>query len=135
MFDAVLHANGVEALLTSPQAPLASAVADRWVPTFHRENVDQILIDNSRHLLAALREYRAHDNQHRPFQCGRQRPSDQDALAPGRRSRCGAAATHEGVARIDQRTCAGRVAETEFVTGTGFVCRCRGVLGRMTGSE
>ncbi|MEH1130796.1 transposase, partial [Micromonospora sp. CPCC 206061] len=37
-------------------------------------------IYNTRHLLAVVREYLAHYNQHRPHQGRGQRPPDQDAL-------------------------------------------------------
>jgi hypothetical protein len=57
MFDAVFHADGVEVLLTPPQAPRADAFAERWVRTVRRECLDRILI-------AVLREYLAHNQQY-----------------------------------------------------------------------
>jgi transposase InsO family protein len=80
MFDAVFGAEGIEVLLTPPQAPWANAYAERWVRTVRRECLDRILIYNTRHLLAVLREYLAHYNGRRPHQGSGQRPPDRDAL-------------------------------------------------------
>jgi putative transposase len=81
MFDAVFQADGVEVLLTPAQAPRANAFAKRWVPTARRECLDRILIYNTRHLLAVVREYLAHYNGYRPHQGRGQRPPERDALA------------------------------------------------------
>jgi transposase InsO family protein len=80
MFDEVFRAEGVQILLSPPQAPRANAYAERWVRTVRRECLDRILIDNTRHLLAVLGKYLTHYNQHRPHQSRGQRPPDRDAL-------------------------------------------------------
>jgi putative transposase len=40
--------------------------AERWIGTVRRELLDRMLITNRRHLEAALAEYVAHFNHHRP---------------------------------------------------------------------
>jgi putative transposase len=95
MFDAVFGAEGIEVLLTRPQAPRANAYAERWVRTVRRECLDRILIYNTRHLLAVLGEYLAHYNEHRPHQGRGQRPPDRDTLP--------APVTDLGTARVRRR--------------------------------
>lgn len=48
--------------------------------TVRRECLDRILIYNTRHLLAVLREYLVHYNGHRPHQGRGQCPPDRDVL-------------------------------------------------------
>jgi transposase InsO family protein len=82
VFDTVFRAEGIEVLLTPPQAPRANAYAERWVRTVRRECLDRILIYNIRHLLAVLGEYLAHYNGHRPHQGRGQRAPDRETLPP-----------------------------------------------------
>jgi transposase InsO family protein len=81
-FDAVFHTEGIEVLLTPPQAPRANAYAQRWVRTVRRECLDRILIYNTRHLLAVLGEYVADHNGHRAYQGRGQCPPNLETLPP-----------------------------------------------------
>jgi hypothetical protein len=80
VFDTVFRVEGIEVLLTPPQAPQANAFAERWVRAVRRECLDRILIYNTRHLLAVLHEYPTHYNGHRAHQGRGQRPPDCDTL-------------------------------------------------------
>jgi transposase InsO family protein len=79
-FDTVFQSEGIEVLLTPPQAPRANALAERWVRTVRRECLDRIQIYNTRHLLAVLGGYLAHYNGHRAHQGRGQRPPDRNIL-------------------------------------------------------
>jgi putative transposase len=67
-FDAVFVSEGVEIVLTPPQAPNANAFAERWVRTVREECLDHLLIFGERHLLRVLKEYIAYYDQARPHQ-------------------------------------------------------------------
>jgi transposase InsO family protein len=95
MFDAVFHAEGIEVLLTPPQAPRQNAFAERWVRTVRRECLDRILIYNTQHLLDVLGEYLAHYNGHRPHQGRGQRPPRHDTFP--------APVAHLNVVRVRRR--------------------------------
>jgi putative transposase len=66
VFDAVFASEGICILRTPVRAPGANAIAQRWIGTVRRELLDRMLIINRRHLTAALTEYVAHFNDHRP---------------------------------------------------------------------
>jgi transposase len=66
VFDAVFASEGIRILRTPVRAPQANAIAERWIATARRELLNRILIINRRHLTAALTEYVAHFNDHRP---------------------------------------------------------------------
>ncbi|RSM36197.1 integrase, partial [Actinoplanes sp. ATCC 53533] len=93
--DEVCASEGIEILRTPPRAPRANAYAERWVRTARRECLDRILIDNRRHLLAALDECVRHYNQHRPHQ-GREQRLPAQGMAP-------APVTDLGAARVRRR--------------------------------
>src|SRR4051812_35952805 len=65
-FDAVFAREGIRILRTPVRAPRANAIAERWIGTVRRELLDRMLIINRRRLEAALAEYVAHFNHHRP---------------------------------------------------------------------
>ena len=77
-FDAVLSAAGIEVVKISPRSPRANAYAERWVRTARAEAIDRMLIAGTRHLRAALDQYAAHYNQHRPHRARSLRPPDGD---------------------------------------------------------
>jgi putative transposase len=79
-FDMVFTSEGVGILRTPPRAPRANAYAERWVRTVRRECLDRKLIYGPRHLLAILRDYVTHYNEHRPHQGRQQRPPNVDAV-------------------------------------------------------
>jgi transposase InsO family protein len=66
IFDEVFHSEGIQVLVTAPQAPRMNAIMERWVGSVRREVLDQILIMNAHHLRKVLTEYESHFNTHRP---------------------------------------------------------------------
>ncbi|MEV0408580.1 integrase core domain-containing protein [Actinoallomurus sp. NPDC050550] len=66
MFDEVFRTEGIDVVLTAPQAPRMNAITERWVGSVRRELLDRTLIVNARHLRKILAEYESHYNNHRP---------------------------------------------------------------------
>jgi putative transposase len=75
-FGAVLSNAGIEVVKIPPRSPKANAYAERWVRTARAEVTDRMLIAGPRDLQAALDEYVAHCNQHRPHRARSLRPPD-----------------------------------------------------------
>lgn len=65
-FDEVFRSEGVEIIRTPIKAPLANAIAERFVGTLRRECLDRLLIFGRRHLESVLSVYVEHYNAHRP---------------------------------------------------------------------
>jgi putative transposase len=65
-FDAVFASEGMEIVKTPVRAPMANAIAERFVGTVRRECLDWLLIVNRRHLEHVLRVFAHHYNRHRP---------------------------------------------------------------------
>jgi hypothetical protein len=100
--DTVFQAEGIEVLLTLAQALGRTPSRERWLHTVRQECLDRILIYDTRHLLALLGEYPAHNNRHRAYQGRGQRPPVRDAL-PAPVTDRDSSATQEGAARADKR--------------------------------
>ena len=67
-FDAVFVSEGIEIVLTPPQAPNANAFAERWVRSVREECLDQLLIFSERSLHRVLAEFVNYYNRARPHQ-------------------------------------------------------------------
>jgi transposase InsO family protein len=78
IFDEVFRAEGIQSVLTAPQAPRMNAIMERWAGSVRREVLDRILILGERHLRAVLTEYQVHDNTTRPHQGIAQRVPDEE---------------------------------------------------------
>ncbi len=77
-FDAVFTAESIPIVRTPSQAPRANAYAERWVRSVRRECLDRTLIHGEGHLLASLRTYVTHYNDHRTQQGRHQLPPNKD---------------------------------------------------------
>jgi putative transposase len=66
MFDQVFTSEGIQIIVTAPQAPRMNAIMERWVGSVRREILDRTLILNAAHLRKVLAEYEIHFNEHRP---------------------------------------------------------------------
>jgi putative transposase len=66
MFDEVFRAEGIQIVLTAPQAPRMDAIMERWVGSVRREVLDRMLIITAAHLRKVPSEYESHFNGHRP---------------------------------------------------------------------
>jgi hypothetical protein len=66
---------GIEVVFPGIGMPSMNAVMERWVQTCRSGLLDRTLIWGRRHLLHALREFEAFNNEHRPHQSiGNARP-------------------------------------------------------------
>ncbi|GAA0985575.1 hypothetical protein GCM10009555_061270 [Acrocarpospora macrocephala] len=81
-FDTVFQDEGVEVIVTPPDAPRANAICERLVGTIRRELLDRMLIYNQAHPRTVLNEYARHYNSHRPHQALRQCPPDAPSDTP-----------------------------------------------------
>ena len=81
-FDAVFTTAGMRIIKTPVQAPLANAIAERWISSCRREATDKILILGQRHLRTVLTEYIDHYDRHRPHRTLQQRPPDAPNKSP-----------------------------------------------------
>ena len=83
-FDDVFSAIGPEAITTSPGAPRANALAERWVRSVRHELLDRTIIWNERQRRALLGDYVAHYNEHRPHRSlGQRAPAGEEVAAIG----------------------------------------------------
>ncbi|MFC9493570.1 integrase core domain-containing protein [Streptomyces sp. NPDC056982] len=75
-FDAVFEAEGMDVLLSAPQAPRMNAHCERVIGTIRREALDHVLLLNEAHARQVLAEYQDHYNRHRPHRSRDQRPPE-----------------------------------------------------------
>jgi transposase InsO family protein len=65
-FDSVFASEGIDIVLTPPQAPNANAYAERWIRTVREECLDHLFLISERHVRRVLQEYLVYYNQARP---------------------------------------------------------------------
>ena len=75
-FDAVFQAEGVDVLLSAPQAPRMNAHCERVIGSIRREALDHVLVLNEAHARKILTQYQEHYNGHRPHRARDQRPPE-----------------------------------------------------------
>ncbi|WP_406516462.1 integrase core domain-containing protein [Streptomyces sp. NBC_00134] len=75
-FDTVFEAEGMDVLLSAPQAPRMNAHCERVIGTIRREALDHVLLLNEAHARQVLAEYQDHYNRHRPHRSRDQRPPE-----------------------------------------------------------
>ena len=68
LFDAVVHDEGIDVVLSGIRMPRMNSIMERWAQTCRRELLDRTLIWNQQHLLHAPREFEQFYNGHRPHQ-------------------------------------------------------------------
>ena len=81
-FDAVFEAEGIDVLLSAPQAPRMNAHCERAIGTIRREALDHVLVMNEAHARRVLAEYQDHYNSHRPHRSRDQRPPEAPEAPP-----------------------------------------------------
>jgi hypothetical protein len=82
-FDAVFRSEGARVVCAPYRAPLAKALAERWVGTVRRECLDWLLVLGERHLQRVLRDYVDHYNRVRPHRAHQLRPPVPDRQPRG----------------------------------------------------
>ncbi|WP_405974734.1 integrase core domain-containing protein [Streptomyces sp. NBC_00988] len=75
-FDAVFEVEGMDVLLSAPQAPRMNAHCERVIGTIRREALDHVLLLHEAHARQVLAEYQDHYSRHRPHRSRDQRPPE-----------------------------------------------------------
>ncbi|MEU4770362.1 integrase core domain-containing protein [Actinosynnema sp. NPDC023794] len=76
VFDAVLRADDLRIIESTPQAPQMNAHCEQVIGTIRREALDHILITGESHARQVLTTYEDHCNRHRPHQAHDQLPPE-----------------------------------------------------------
>ena len=78
----MLAVEGIQILLSPPQAPRANTFCERLIGTLRRELLDRLLIINEHHLREVMTEYLQHYNTARPHRTLAQLPPAQEGTPP-----------------------------------------------------